>query len=89
MAVALPMPLLAPVTIKDLPTTDTSKCRGLKSLDAASNPFLGAQSKHIVFVVIFPPIPYREQTFTVTRSCFNNAKKEKKKITVILTKVSR
>lgn len=40
MAVALPIPLFAPVTIKDLPTTDTSRSWSSKSLDAASYAFL-------------------------------------------------
>lgn len=40
MAVALPIPLLAPVIMKDLPTTDTFRSWGSKSLDAASYPFL-------------------------------------------------
>lgn len=52
-------------------------------------PFPGGTKQTHRFCSNFFPIPYREQTFTVTRSCFNNAKKEKKKITVILTKVSR
>lgn len=46
MAVALPIPLLAPVTIKDLPTTDTFRSWGSKFLDAASYPFLKAHRKH-------------------------------------------
>ena len=45
MAVALPIPLLAPVIIKDLPTTDTVRSWGSKSSDAASYPFLKARRK--------------------------------------------
>lgn len=45
MAVALPIPLLAPVIIKDLPTTDTSRSWGSKSLHAVSYPFLGVTLK--------------------------------------------
>lgn len=45
MAVALPIPLLAPVIMKDLPTTDTLRSWGSKSLDAASYPFLNASRK--------------------------------------------
>lgn len=45
-AVAFPIPLLAPVIIKDRPTTDTSRSLGSNSLDAASYPFLLGQRKY-------------------------------------------
>lgn len=45
MAVALPMPLLAPVIMKDLPTTDTSRSCSSKPFAAASYPFLKTQTK--------------------------------------------
>jgi len=40
MAVAFPIPLLAPVIMKERPTIDTSRSFSTKPLDAFSNPDL-------------------------------------------------
>lgn len=54
MAAALPIPLLAPVIIKDRPTTDTSKSLGSKFWAAASYPFLEATySEYLIVSFLF------------------------------------